>query len=50
MKQLRASLNEAITLAEIDATFKVISISANEIAAFRFLRKIFLKRKMTFKT
>ena len=49
MKQLRGSLNKAITLAEIDATFKVISISTNEIAAFRFLRKIDLKRKLTLK-
>ena len=38
--------NEAISLIEIDVTFKVTSISANEIASFVFPRKAFLKRKL----
>ena len=37
------NLNEAISLAEIDVTLKVMSISTNEIALFRFPPKIFLK-------
>ena len=38
-------LNEAILFTETDVTLKVMSFSANEIAAFRW--KIFLKRKLT---
>ena len=35
-----------ISLAEIDVTFKVTFISANEIASCRFSRKIFLKKQL----
>ena len=34
-------------MVEIDVTFKVTSILANEIASFIFPRKLFLKRKLT---
>ena len=42
-KIFRENLNEAMLLVEIDVTFKVTSISANETASFRFPLKIFLK-------
>ena len=47
-KIFRRNLNEAVSLAEIDETLKVTSMSINEIASFRFPRKIFLKRKVTY--
>ena len=47
-KIFRGILNEAISLAEIDVTFKVTSISTNEIVLFRLPRKIFLNGKLTF--
>ena len=37
------NLNEVVSLAEIDFTSKVTSVSANEIASFRFPRKIVFK-------
>ena len=40
-------LNEDISFAETDFTSREMSISTNEIAAFRFKWKIFLKRKLT---
>ena len=43
----RGDLNEAISLFEIDVTFKVVSSSANQIASFRFPRYISLERKLT---
>ena len=46
-KIIRRNLNEAVSLAEINVTLKVTSISTSEIASFRFLQKIFLKRKVT---
>ena len=46
---MRVNLNEAISLAEIDVTIKVTLISANEIVSFIFIRKAFLKRKLTLK-
>ena len=45
-KIIRGNLNEAVSLAEINVTLKVTSISTSEIASFRFLQKIFLKRKV----
>ena len=38
----RGNLTKAISLVEIDVTFRVILISANEIDLLRFPRKIFL--------
>ena len=46
-KIIRRNLNEAVSLAEISVALKVTSISTSEIASFRFLQKIFLKRKVT---
>ena len=43
------NLNEAISLAEIDVSLKVTSISTKETASFRLPRKIFLKKKLTIK-
>ena len=45
-KIIRRNLNEAVSLAEINVDLKVTSISTSEIASFRFLKKIFLKRKV----
>ena len=45
-KIIRRNLNEAVSLAEINVALKVTSISTSEIASFRFLKKIFLKRKV----
>ena len=45
-KIIRRNLNEAVSLAEINVTLKVTSISTSEIASFRFLQNIFLKRKV----
>ena len=42
------NLTKAISLVEIDVTFKVIFISANETDLLRFPRKIFLQRKLGF--
>ena len=39
---------EANSLVENDVTIKLMLISANEIASFRFLRKVFLERKLRF--
>ena len=49
-KIYHANLIEAISLAEIDASLKVTSVSTNEIASFRYARRIFLKRKLIFTT
>ena len=46
-KIFRGNLSEVISLTEIDVTFKVVSNSTDEIASFRFPRKIFLQRKST---
>ena len=46
LKIIRRNLNEAVSLAEMNVALKVRSISASEIASFRFLQKIFLKRKV----
>ena len=45
-KIIRRNLTEAVSLAEINVALKVTSISTSEIASFRFLKKIFLKRKV----
>ena len=45
-KIIRRNLNEAVSLAEINVALKVTSISTSETASFRFLKKIFLKRKV----
>ena len=45
-KIIRRNLNEAVSLAEMNVALKVRSISTSEIASFRFLQKIFLKRKV----
>ena len=45
-KIIRRNLNEAVSLAEISVALKVTSISTSEIASFRFLQNIFLKRKV----
>lgn len=41
------NLNEGISLAEVDDTLKVTSISVNVIATFRFPCNIFCNRKLT---
>ena len=38
-------MNEVISFAQSDVILKVMSISANKIAAFKFIWKILLKRK-----
>ena len=45
-KSFGRNLNEVIVFAEINVTFKLTSISANEIASFRFPRKVSFKRKL----
>ena len=49
-KIFRGNLNEAISLTETDVTFKVTSVSTNEIVPFRSQRKTFLKRQLTLKS
>ena len=49
-KILHGNLNVAITLTEIDVTFKVSSTSANEIPSFRFPQKISCMWKMSLAT
>ena len=46
-KIFRENLNEAISLAKIDVTLKVTSVSTN--ISFSFPPNIFRKRKLTFK-
>ena len=45
-KIFREMLNEATLMAEIDVILTT-STSTNEIASFRFAKKIFIKRKLT---
>ena len=46
-KIFREMLNEATLMAEIDVIKLTTLTSTNEIASFRFTKKIFIKRKLT---